>query len=540
MADGGTTGSKARAPRIAYSGEEFGFGYQASELFERAARRYGPCDGGWKRHVYDQEFDDISRAASRRYDFSRVQRLPLRAKEQALLAVKQGTADFAVVPYYSPYVGYDFETLRALSSLFGLMAVEQYEATDQLCLAVYEPQVLDLVQSAHPGSGLSALLKKERATWGGYNARPEERNPAVHESGEQYRAGLVIDQSAQLMLRDRIDTIFAGPEASRRCKSKLDGLRAAGVEVIETLRSVEPHREMARLARAALNQNRQTNTFYDPRDGKTHFVSTMTADPQAARLYGVILPFQVAMMSQEFTIIDPEIEDAEPAKTRFFVVGVAPDETLTDDAYKTTDAKTRYWMRRLRRVAHEAERRAAESDGTGGEPDPGVRVMLRFHRAGAAASIGDVEDFLRNFGVRHAVARIDEDSERENPAAMVLDIEFSLADFEGDVAYAGPFAAMRSWFARRFGGSVANGVLKRAFQRWKNRGVTVLAAVPYVTPQLPKHKRRTWYGDALRAWAWDFAETMFIRLSRVLLIYVLPLAALGLVGLAIWLQYFRG
>jgi hypothetical protein len=49
--------------------------------------------------------------------------------------------------------------------------------------------------------------------------------------------------------------------------------------------------------------------------------------------------------------------------------------------------------------------------------------------------------------------------------------------------------------------------------------------MPYDKPQLPKHKPRRWWNEAVGAWAEDFAETMFIRLSRILLFYVVPAAA---------------
>ncbi|MEQ8749680.1 MAG: hypothetical protein RIC52_07890 [Amphiplicatus sp.] len=587
MADGSSTPAKKNAPRIAYSGEEFGFGYEAAEQFVASAQRRGWVnDGGATYQKLDQEFRSEGQRARKEHDFTTTQRLPLRAKEQALLAVKMGTADYAVVPFYSPYFGYDYETLRALSTQFGLLAVEQYEAYDKLCLAVYEPQVLDLVQSAHPGSGLSSLLKKDRRLWNDYSVRPDTRYPSVHDSGEQFRAGLEIDRSAQLMLRDRIDMVFCGPDAARRCKSRLDGLRAAGVEVTETLRSLEPHREMARLARATLNPNRQTNTFYDPRDGKTHFVSTMNAEPQTAKLYGVILPFQIAMMAQDFTIIDDDLEDAETAKTRFFVVKSSLDKSLLEDALKTTDAKTRYWMNRLRTVAKGVVDGGAKEIAGGlmlvaglalagigaaglagweglapliqttatGEAtsnwlavlggvalvfagivtrllstptEHGVRLMLKFERQGTAAAIGDVENFLRNYGVRHQVVRMDEDSERDKPAPLMLDIEFEPIDFQHNLV---------SMFTRRLRGSVVNGALKKSFQRWKNRGVTILAAMPYEHAQLPKHQRRSWYGDAVQAWFSDFFETQFIRFSRVLFIYVLPAVMLG--ALAYW-YYLR-
>ena len=531
MADGSDFSKRKngrKKPRIAYTGEEFGFGFRAMQSFvDAAAKRDGRVsDGGYAAAPKTPNLKEIqARQAFRdRFDFkSSHARQPLRTKEQALMAVKAGTADFAVVPFYSPFAGYDFESLRAIGNLFTLIGVEQYEATDQFCLAVYEPQVLDLVQSSHPGSALSTLLKHRRNSWGSNETVNTRFSGDMEGAADSVRADLNIDQAGQLLLRDRIDMVFCGPEAARRCKSKLDGLRGAGVEVAETLRSVEPHREMARLARKSLSRDRQVNTFFNPSDpnGTASFVSSMSSDRQDSQLYAVVLPFQVAMMSPDFTIIDTDMEDADPVKTRFMVVRQSPDETLYEDAYRTTDAKTRYWMKRLGDVNSEAHLRGENRRHRHKDENRGVRVMMRFQRAGDAASIGDVENYLRNYAVRHAATRIDEDSEREVPAATVLDMEFDCEDFHYN-----PF--------RRLRGTVANGAVKKAFQRWKSRGVTVLAAMPYngvdATKQLPKHQKRRWWFEAVGAWFADATETWFIRLSRIIL-YLVPIA---LVAYLIW------
>ncbi|MHA7872288.1 MAG: hypothetical protein ACX939_08065, partial [Hyphococcus sp.] len=289
-------------------------------------------------------------------------------------------------------------------------------------------------------------------------------------------------------------------------------------------------------------------------------------------------------------IIDHNFDDAPPAKTRFMVVENNPDHSLYEDKYRTTDARTAYWGRRLHAVANPGisigkgvmqfagfsagavaillmifgiyglsassstliEAPAAlpwlsSLTATGAAAlgaalgmaawlmlsvesagERGVRLMLRFRRDGTAASIGDVENYLRNYGVRHAVVRIDEDSESDAPASIVLDIEFDRDDF----SY-GPFAAI----TRRLRGSVVNGALKKAFQRWKNRGVTVLAAMPFEEAQLPKHKPRRWWSEAVGAWAADFIETMFIRITRVAVFYAIPALALGYV---IWKLVLNG
>lgn len=574
----GHSGQHRERPRVAFTGEEYGFGYQAAASFAERGRRRPVYDAGLAvaKARTEQEFrlyaDRFEGGDNKKFDFSATTWQPLRTKEQALMAVKQHTADFAVVPFYHPYFGYDFETLRALGSLFFLLGVEQVEATDNFCLAVHESQLYDLIQSAHPGTGFSALQRRFRKSWG---AVDNGSGNAPSFDAEMPRAGLPIDMSDQKLIRDRIDVVFAGPEASRRCKSKLDGMRTIGVEVQETAAMIEPHRELARRARSTANATRQTNTFFDPVSGETRFFSTLGAEAQATRLFGMVLPYEVAMRSSDYVIVDHNFDDGPAAKTRFMVVEANPDHTLVEDAYRTTDAKTRYWYQRLSALSKAAgsfETRGVRAVGAvglgvgaglvalglmalsgydlpaalksilvGGAPTGaalaaagavvaalsflltqaqggarhGVRVMFRFLRNNAAASTGDVEDFLRNHAVRHAVVRTDEDSEGHEPAPIILDVEFTPDDFAFN-----PF----STFTRRLQNSVANGALKKAFQRWKNRGVTIIAAMPVENGayQMPAPKPRRWWAEAVSAWAADFSETMFIRFSRALL-YLLPI-----------------
>lgn len=569
--------SGKKRPRVAFTGEEWGFGYQATRVFlGRARDRKTVPDGGLSSigARIEREIEEDSK--NNRFDYQFAVTQPLRTKEQSLMAVKQDSADFAVVPFYHPYTGYDFETLRSMAGLFTVLGVEQVEATDNLCLAVHESQLYDLIQSSHPGTGFSALQRRFRKSWGLLDSA-SGNSPATDYDVEMPRAGLPIDMSDQKLIRDRIDVVFAGPEAQRRCKSKLDGLRSIGVEVRETAQMVEPHRELAKLARSTINTNRQTNTMFDPISGETRFYSTLGAETQGSNLFGMILPYEVAMRSSDYVIIDENIDDAPPSKTRFMVVENNPDPTLFEDKYRTTDAKTAFWAKRLQNVAHPnidfpaglmrfAGFTAASVaialialggfgiynslplplsavDGlpwlsqltaTGGlvlgailaafawtmlsvqsRGSNGVRMLLRFRRDGDAASLGDVENFLRNYGVRHSIVRMGEDSEGDRPAPVVLDIEFDPEDF----SY-GPFAM----FSRRLRGSVVNGALKKVFQRWKNRGVIVLAAMPFEKAQLPRHKPRRWWSEAVSAWAADFTETMFIRLSRIMFFYAIPAA----------------
>lgn len=569
-----------KRPRTAFTGEEFGFGYQATGTFlDRAARRGTVPDAGLRGLTArtEREYDEASENST--FDYRSGITQPLRTKEQALMAVKQGTADFAVVPFYSPYSGYDFETLRALGSMFTMLGVEQVAATDNLCLAVHESQLYDLIQSAHPGTGFSALQRRFRKSWGTIDSGTGNAPGAAYDA-EMPRAGLPIDMADQKLIRDRIDTVFAGPDAARRCKSKLDGLRAVGIEVREIAQMIEPHRELARLARSTTNSTRQTNTMFDPISGETRFFSTLGAETQGGKLFAMVLPYEVAMRSSDYIIVDHNFDDGPADKTRFMVVETNMDHTLVEDRYRTTDARTRYWIRRLAALSGGDPNRlftavggivmagaltllffgalgassvtaafltdevtkwltpmmargailaglgtallgwlllAHQSAGA-----TGVRVMLKFRRDATAASIGDVENFLRNYGVSHTVVRMDEDSEGDKPASIVLDVEFDPIDFVYN-----PWTML----SRRLRGSVAGGALKKAFARWKNRGVLVLAAMPFAEPQLPAHKPRRWWSEAIVSWVYDFAETMFIRAFRFPYIIV-TFAALG------WLAYW--
>lgn len=519
MADGSAFNAKRskKKPRIAFTGEEFGFGYQAVGRLVKDAKQDGVADGGrWAIAKLRTEREIARNASHRTFEFDDTQRQPLRTKEQALMAVKSGTADYALVPFYHPNFGYDFESLRAVGSLFTLLGVQQVEATDQLCLAVHESQVLELAQTAHPGSSLSRMVasKQKWSVSDRHHAKFSNRDEDgrgfddSEMSGALYRSGLTLNMADQKVLMDRIDAVYATPEGRLRCKSKLDGLASAGVDIQSMVDKVEPHRIFARLARNATDPERQTRAEYDQLNGEMRYTSFQSGGRNATALYGLVMPFDVADRSSEYIIVDPNVEDADPTKTRFMVVENNPDHTLYDDAYRTTDAKTRYWFKRLRAVATHCNK------------DEGVRVMMRFRRDGAAASIGDVENFLRNYGVRHSVVRMDEDSEKDNPAPIVLDMEFDAADFDFNPL-------------RRLRGSVANGAIKKAFQRWKNRGVLVLAAMPYDAPQLPRHAKRRWWNEAVGSWFADFVETMFIRLSRLIFFIGLP----ALFAWLLWRQF---
>jgi hypothetical protein len=156
--------------------------------------------------------------------------------------------------------------------------------------------------------------------------------------------------------------------------------------------------------------------------------------------------------------------------------------------------------------------------------------MMRFQRNASAASLSDIENYLRNHGVRYAVVRTDEDSGAHEPAPVVLDVEFEPEHFG--------FNPLSVLTGRRLQNSVVNGALKKAFARWKNRGGVVIAAMPVedAAYQLPKPQQRRWWAEAAYAWVADVVETAFIRLSRVALYFIPVLIA----ALFVWATVFGG
>lgn len=518
-AGGGHQGGKgSRAPRVAFNGEEFGFGYQALRGYGDVVRgRGGLVPSGGGRPVNQ-------RNVSAPIDFSEPQRQPLRTKEQSLTALTNGDADFALVPLYDPELGYDTESLKLLSSLFGPLGIDQIEAGDHFCLAVYESQVLELAQASHPGSSLANLLGKMR---GQYAARLD---PGVDWTGgmpterrrdhapPSAKAGLQLSADDQLVLRDRIEMVFAGPEALRRCRAKLDGLAAAGVTIQKTAQWIEPHREMARRVRESFDHSRQVQTFIDP-NGKPQLLSSMSAQAQRQPLFGVILPFEVAMRSPEFMIVDPSVEDSSSPTTRYLVCEKNYDDSLFEDRYKLNSLRVDYWMKRINAVKNfDQKNRSAgriseffrlmsslwttRGGGSGHDnhaghdtPDyrglkerPAVRVLMQFERGiGAVTSIGTVEDYLRYYGVRYSTVRLSEDSEASGankPSPLVLDIEFDMRDFA-------PHPKI---------GSVVEGFLWKAFNLRRFGMPRFLAVMPMYEHQLPELDQRRWWNEGVDAY----------------------------------------
>ncbi|MBI1364602.1 MAG: hypothetical protein GC153_01420 [Alphaproteobacteria bacterium] len=560
MADGGGgifSKPKKRA-RIAYGGEEFGFGFRAVDEY---AYRVS--------HDYHGEIPDGGKAPHWKHSvsFEPEGGVPLRSKDQALAAVVAGNAEYALVPFYSPQSGYDIETLNLLSNMPAL-GVDQVDAGDRFCLAVYEPQVLDLVQSSHPGSALSYFIRgrnnwSQRATW---SQRAADRgvdllgDDRLNERGDRRTreanvAGLTnIDRAGQMLLRDRVDVVFAGPEATRRCKTKLDGLRAAGVKVKETLEWVEPHREMARRVRDTLDKNRQTSIVFDSATGEAKFTSIMSAEAQTRPLYAVVLPFEVASRSPEFTIIDDNLEDMDTPKTRFLIVEKQGDPTLRDDTYAITGRRVNYWMERLLHVGHESVAlkltahqvaRSLTALGAGG-------VMLfdlvrYFSQGGGASAFESVvgsdafgwaaialafipwaamwvfdygrgllaEVFKTMFGRPQSGVRILLQFLGVAQTASLADVEWRLRYFgvrfrkaqtRADDLRVPADQLLDIEFDRRHFDwhpallrSIVQEILSVAFEPARHGKVKVLAAMPFKTSELPAYKKHRWWLEGARA-----------------------------------------
>lgn len=452
------------APRIAFSGEEYGFGYKAAEKFIQS----NALRSGASRHRLGDDKEGP------RADWTKAQRQPLRTKEQSLLAVKTGRAHTALVPLHAPYSGYDLETLRTLASLPGLLAYQTVAGDDKLCLAVHESQVLELVQSSHPTSALSTLLNSHRRSWDERMDDPGNTGSPIDGALPRFSAGLKIDTAAQLMLRDRIDSVYANLDARSRCQTKINGLKSAGVDFVDTPNAAEPHRIISREVRSTLNPNRQTQTVFDPRSGAT-MSSVATAEPQTSQLYGVILPFEIANMSHDYIIVDPDMDDSDPKPTSFIAVKSYSSKTLVESMTGSSGARANAWMKEFKKIREDNDR---VFDGQHDRETEGLRVLLKIDAAGAAECLGDLAVYLQKNKVRHSIIMNGDDTGAHRKAAHFVDIEFTNENFESQ--------GVLFWQS-----SVARVAMEKAFSNhWKARGVQVLGAMPIAEFQHPEIKAR--------------------------------------------------
>ncbi|HXI86535.1 MAG TPA: hypothetical protein VNH64_03695 [Parvularculaceae bacterium] len=601
MADGagGIFSKPKKRARIAYSGEEFGFGFRAIDAY--AAR---------VSHDYHGQIPDGGKSSHGQgsINFDPDGGVPLRSKDQALASLAAGNAEYAVVPFYSPHSGYDAETLNLLSNIPAL-GVDQVDAGDRFCLAVYEPQVLDLVHASHPGSGLSYLMKgrnawAQRATWRQQAVdrgvdllaedHPHQRRDHHHETNI---AGLSnVDRAGQMLLRDRVDVVFAGPEATRRCKAKLDGLRAAGVKVEETLEWVEPHREMARRVRDTLDKSRQTSTVFDPATGEAKFTSIMSAEAQTRPLYAVVLPFEVASRSPEFTIVDDNLEDTDTPKTRFLIVEKQGDPTLIDDTYALTRRRVNYWLARMLHVGRESVfLKLGLHQLAGLAIMAGASLVVLFDIARYLADIGAAPPAIEQYigssyfgwaGIaltiipwaalwvfdygRGLLAEIFKSLFSRPQSGVRVLLQFrgvgqtaSLADVEWRLRYFGiSFRTSRTRddsaknpadllldveFDRRHFDwhpgllkSIVQEILDAAFEPAMHGKVKVLAVMPFRSPELPAYKRRRWWLEGMRAGSEESQKKAEARLVLGYRALVQSMPAIAAFGLLIFATYKVG
>lgn len=530
--------------KVAFSGEEYGFGYRA--LLEYGKLAKDRHDG----RIPDAGGHGVRRAVlPGKFDFETAERQPLRTRELALTALTTEKADFALVPFYTPDRGYDTETLLTISKLFSPMGVDQVAAGDSFCLAVYESQVLELAQSSHPGSAMARLLTGQTRPWAvsldpgvqWSGGRGLPRHEYDQRAGEQVDIRLKNSTEAQLVLGERISAVFAGPEATRRCKAKLDGLRAAGVNVEETLQWVEPQREMARRVRETLDSDRQTQTFTDLTTGRPMLTSFMSARAQTQPLYGVVLPLEVALNSPEFIVVDPNFDDASTVKTRFLVCEKNYDHTLFEDKYKFAVQRVPVWKSRLYKTAAKfgglniarlnpflygrlaLEFLLLQSRDAFGKPHnlddvfesqddhgdaaiekPSVRVLVQVdHGRKGVESVGRLESYLRYYGVRYATVRMGDDvtdlGPRKGPSPMIVDIEFDRRDF---------------LFHPKIG-SVVEGFLWEAFNISRFGMPRFLAVMPAREHQLADVAQRRWWNEGVDVAAHAAAEKLEAGLGFV-------------------------
>jgi hypothetical protein len=148
-----------------------------------------------------------------------------------------------------------------------------------------------------------------------------------------------------------------------------------------------------------------------------------------------------------------------------------------------------------------------------GRAENGVRVMIRFLRNESPSSFGDIEWLLRYFGVGYRIERLKEDSERGQPASVMLDMAFEPGHF--------------AWHPVRH--SIVYGIMSRIFERSRHGNVRIFVAAPYKYdakhPQIPKEKPRRWWTEGFDKWrhsAIEKIEASFVLSLRQVL-HNLPL-----------------
>ncbi|MEM8986696.1 MAG: prephenate dehydratase domain-containing protein [Pseudomonadota bacterium] len=224
--------------------------------------------------------------------------LPRHGAGEALSSLMSHDVERAIIPIKNASEGYFAENLALLAEFKGGHVVsETSPAREGYCLAAPRAQMQELAQA-----GFSASL------------------------GHRGAEGWLLPWRDQEAFRDRIDVIFATPEAERRCGLKLASFRGAGVEVRNTESGAEPAREVLSLARRSLNSDRQITTTSD-KSGALQLQSQVRikSDAQARELYAALLPRDVvARFKDDYVLIDEAMDDKAEMRTRFLVVERKP------------------------------------------------------------------------------------------------------------------------------------------------------------------------------------------------------------------------
>ncbi len=263
-----------------------------------------------------------------------------------------------------------------------------------------------------------------------------------------------------------IRAVFTTQRGEKACRSALEGLAANGASV-----SLVTSSHAAGAATVAIDRSRSPNNAIGD-------------------LHAAIMPKHLVAQNSRYEILRDNLTERR-CRRFLLVLQRAADKSVYFDKYRTTDARTRYFYRRMKRLRAESHH------------PQGLGVILRFKRSAAAAATSDVEAFLRRYGVRYAVFDLPNRDNTGAPAPRILDIEFDARDFSYNPA-------------RRLRGSVANGALKRAFARWKDRGVQVVGAMPLDQFRMRRPRQRRWWWEGAASVAGDAVDTLFIRLSRLL------------------------
>jgi hypothetical protein len=273
------------------------------------------------------------------------------------------------------------------------------------------------------------------------------------------------------------DIVFASPSALRANVGLVDRLRASGATIVETETDEEAFIGMRRRLSKQLDR--------PSLDGRGRLRET----GRVAALYpsGAAGSSAQTVVQHTNDIVDPE--------EYFLVLQRAKDKTVYFDKYRTTRARTRYFMQRIAALMLSAQQETAR------EPH-GVNILLQFRRGHRSAGLGELESYLRNYGVRYNLFQYPERMDRADQEPALLDIEFSTEDFAYNPR-------------RRLFGSVAKGALRLAFTRWKERSALVMGAMPIEEFRLPAPGARRWWREGARAAVNAFGETMFIRFSRL-------------------------